>query len=492
MFGSTILDVAVGVIFVFILVSIICSAIREGIESILKTRAAHLEHGIRELLHDRAGTGLAKDLFQHPLVAALYANDFETARRPRDGQKRPWALARGGHLPSYIPSRNFAVALMDLAVRGREITPENSSAGAPVISIEALRDGVSNLQNEKVQRVLLVAIDSAQGDLNRAQANLEAWYDGSMDRVSGWYKRSTHRVLFVIGLATAIILNIDTIAIADHLYRDDAARAVLVARATAAARADSVARANRRDTTVTTPTPAPGTTAGAAAATDSPAVQTTTTDSAVGTGTLLGVARPDTGRGGTPQDTSTARRDSSEYERAMSDLDALPIPLGWGSKRPQLRAAGECKEEQNKQKESAFKCNVRKAWLNWTLPVVGWLLTALAATLGAPFWFDVLNKVMVIRSTVKPYEKSGPEGSEDRKSDRKPAAASGGTPPRTAAGASGTLPSGAAAATAAGAAASTTAGGVAGELDDDLDGCSVEVEVETPDEHLPPAHGGVE
>ena len=408
MFGSTILDVAVGVIFVFILVSIICSAVREGIESMLKTRAAHLEHGIRELLHDRAGTGLAKDLFQHPLIAALYASDFETARRPRDGQKRPWALARGGHLPSYIPSRNFAVALMDLAVRGREITPETSSAGAPVISIESLRDGVSNLQNENVQRVLLVAIDSAQGDLNRAQANLEAWYDGSMDRVSGWYKRSTHRVLFFIGLFVAVALNVDTVAIARHLYKDSGAREAVVARAAAL---------------------------------------------------------------------NTAGTGSVDYNAARTALDSLPLPIGW------------------QRREEIFPRQVKNFagfWVGYAIPVIGWIMTALAATLGAPFWFDVLNKVMVIRSTVKPYEKSGPEGSEDRKSDRKPAAGSGGAPPSGAAGASRTVPSGAAAATGAGAAASTTAAGVAGELDDDLDGCSVEVEVETPDEHLPPAHGGVE
>jgi hypothetical protein len=47
-------------------------------------------------------------------------------------------------------------------------------------------------------------------------------------------------------------------------------------------------------------------------------------------------------------------------------------------------------------------------------PLFGWLATAMAVSLGAPFWFDVLNKVMVIRSTVKPHEKSGDEGSEDR------------------------------------------------------------------------------
>jgi hypothetical protein len=56
---------------------------------------------------------------------------------------------------------------------------------------------------------------------------------------------------------------------------------------------------------------------------------------------------------------------------------------------------------------------------HWTNSVVrlilGWLLTAIAVSFGAPFWFDTLNKIMVIRSTVKPREKSGEEGSEDRK-----------------------------------------------------------------------------
>ena len=46
--------------------------------------------------------------------------------------------------------------------------------------------------------------------------------------------------------------------------------------------------------------------------------------------------------------------------------------------------------------------------------VIGWFITAFAISLGAPFWFDILNKIMVIRSTVKPFEKSPPEGSEDR------------------------------------------------------------------------------
>ena len=51
---------------------------------------------------------------------------------------------------------------------------------------------------------------------------------------------------------------------------------------------------------------------------------------------------------------------------------------------------------------------------DWVGIIIGWLITAAAVTLGAPFWFDVLNKIMVIRSTVKPKEKSPDEGSEDR------------------------------------------------------------------------------
>jgi len=45
--------------------------------------------------------------------------------------------------------------------------------------------------------------------------------------------------------------------------------------------------------------------------------------------------------------------------------------------------------------------------------ILGWLVTALALSLGAPFWFDLLNKFIVVRSTVKPKEKSPEEQSKD-------------------------------------------------------------------------------
>jgi hypothetical protein len=90
--------------FVFLLVSVFASAIREGIEGWLKTRATHLEAGIRELLHDPSGTGLTKSLIDHSLIYSLYSGKYSH----REASKWPIALTRGHNLPSYIPSRNFA------------------------------------------------------------------------------------------------------------------------------------------------------------------------------------------------------------------------------------------------------------------------------------------------------------------------------------------------------------------------------------------------
>jgi hypothetical protein len=334
MFGSEMLEVAVGIVFVFLIVSVMCSAIREAIEARLKTRAAYLERGIRELLHDthasgnETAPGLARAFYAHPLIYGLYASTYT----PGEATARPALLARGGGLPSYIPSRNFALALMDIAARGPITDEVSSDPASPVLSLDSIRRNILNVGSAPVQRVLLTAVDSAQGDINKAQAMIEAWFDSGMDRVSGWYKRTTHWIIFWIGLAVAIVLNINTITIADYLYRNDTARAALAARA-----------------------------------------QTVATD------------------------TAFLQR---SYREISTELDSLSLPIGWSAGWGAPRRTSEAGAD--------------GVWNDWIAPVLGWLLTALAATMGASFWFDLLNKVMVVRSTVKPHEKSPEEGSEDR------------------------------------------------------------------------------
>jgi len=86
--------------------------------------------------------------------------------------------------------------------------------------------------------------------------------------------------------------------------------------------------------------------------------------------------------------------------------------------------------------EDYFRVAPKDAIFSALTILAGWVMTALAISFGAPFWFDLLNKFMVVRSTVKPHEKSPEEGSEDRqtRSERRASvvitpAIPGGAPP---------------------------------------------------------------
>lgn len=80
MFGSQILDVALGMVFLFALLSLIASAVREGGETLLKSRAKELEKGIGELLSDTGGAGARKWLYDHPSVSALFQRTYAQAQ----------------------------------------------------------------------------------------------------------------------------------------------------------------------------------------------------------------------------------------------------------------------------------------------------------------------------------------------------------------------------------------------------------------------------
>jgi len=100
MFNSSVIDVAIGLVFVFLLLSLIASSAKEGLESFFKRRARDLEKGIQELIGGDGDQFIAS-LYDHGLINSLFTGSYATAKKT-------------GDLPSYIPSKNFALALMDL------------------------------------------------------------------------------------------------------------------------------------------------------------------------------------------------------------------------------------------------------------------------------------------------------------------------------------------------------------------------------------------
>ncbi|HEV7890844.1 MAG TPA: hypothetical protein VGP08_09405, partial [Pyrinomonadaceae bacterium] len=197
-FGSTMIEVAIGIAFVYLLVSLLCSALNELIEAWLRYRARYLETGIRKLLSD---PGLAESFFNHPLIKPL------------------------GERPSYIPARTFSLALWNLATTAGA-QGEQAAAGVTqnLGEIRKLIQGLPDDKYKDIKTSLLTLIDEAGNDLTKARANVEAWYDDAMDRVSGWYKRRTHIILIVMGLVASFALNIDTVQITNALLHNDTLR----------------------------------------------------------------------------------------------------------------------------------------------------------------------------------------------------------------------------------------------------------------------------
>src|SRR5207244_5803472 len=219
MFGMDMLDVAIGIAFVYLLVSRLCSAVVEGAEAILKRSAKDLEMGIGELLRDPK---LVAQLYNHPLINGLFKGSYAPGMR---------------NLPSYIPSRSFALAIMDLLI-SPDATQHSGVAGAapglPKASVgigtAALVEGMTDDPRlDQARHAVLTLVNAAAGDAQKARENIEFWFDMAMDRVSGWYKRRSQRALFVIGLVVAIGLNIDTVRILRELMTNKAKREAVVA-----------------------------------------------------------------------------------------------------------------------------------------------------------------------------------------------------------------------------------------------------------------------
>jgi hypothetical protein len=318
MFGSTILDVAIGVVFVYLLLSLLVTAGSELIASCLNWRANTLRKGLQRLLNPT----LAEKLYDHPLIKKLSKSN------------------RG---PSYIPSGTFALALVDV------IANLNPGAPQPAKDLGSL---ISKVSDPDVRRVLSLLAEEAGQDGQKLKAGIENWFNNSMDRVAGWYKRKTQVVNVALAIVFTVAVNADSILVVRSLSNDSALRAALVAQA--------------QELVKEQPTP------------------------------------PATGQQGTE-----TRAALDEVEKRINRLSGLGVPVGWSDETGDAlrRWPGWIPRE----KDAA-------AWGAMWLHVVhdhllGWLLTALAASLGAPFWFDMLNKIITIRSAGRvPEQKPRPAG----------------------------------------------------------------------------------
>lgn len=380
--GSVVLDTTIGLVFVFLAASLICSAAVEWLGNKLNKRGEFLLRGLREMLDippatpeepDAAGTveptgtrgliekdgrrrrlqllstegvklrdelaggqqtvampaPLADLVLAHPNIAALHrpALPGQPSHAPGEPRPRryPWKPDPDEmHLASYVSAQAFARSLLDLLV------PD----GAGRATTATIADHIDRLPTAVPARdALLALLRDAGDDVATFRRAVEQWYDEQMGRVSGWYKRWAQRRLLIAGAVLAVVMNVDSIAIARALYQDEPVRTAVVAQAVSAQGCPS----------------------------------------------------------GTESDPQACLSKQQDVLRKLS------LPLGWNV----AAATTECRRP-----GQGAACWPGQLWEavagagfgGILLKLLGWLLAAAAVSFGAPFWFDSLSKLGSLRT----------------------------------------------------------------------------------------------
>jgi hypothetical protein len=205
-----------------------------------------------------------------------------------------------------------------------------------------------------------------ENELELIRQNLEAWFNANMDRLTGWYRRRAQAMVFAISLLLALVVNLDSIHLAGSLWKQPDLREAFSSQ-------------------------------------------------------LAGLI-------GSIGSQSAAAPDG-QWQSLQSLLGTIDLPVGWIGTPVEMRTAaapdvpaGACTlfpAQENdiygvllsQQCYPLVNTPLLQNMTGWLLKFLGFLVTGLAASQGAPFWFDILKKFVNVRLTgLRPAESTGTVG----------------------------------------------------------------------------------
>lgn len=293
------LEVIVGMIFTFMLLSLLGTTVNELVSAWRGWRGFYLEEGLKRLLEFKDDPTVYEKFKNNPFFKQLMQH------------KAPLRVSQA---PAYLSSSNFATILANVLKKKNQ-------------AVEKIDDLLDDLPVEgQLRQVLEQLKEEGHENVEAYKARLQTWFDDVMWQASGWYKRHLQFITLFVGLVIAGVLNADSFQIYKHLTNNAAARENL------ALMAENFAAANEAAPTAQT-------------FTDTLSMQDITQQ--------------------------FNKLTTSDEFGEMSNI----LGLGW------------------------HPGDVLVSPKSWAVRILGWLITALAISLGAPFWFDILKKIVTIRST---------------------------------------------------------------------------------------------
>jgi hypothetical protein len=420
---SAIVEVIVGLVFIYSLLSILVTQINAVVASVLRLRAGHLRNGISELVHDPT---IRAKILTHPLIRLVQGDMTLPDQRVTDEQAHEIAKGKLNNV-AWINSKTFVNVLINVVrvdsdnelfaallniIDGmpanqdrrklrlivnqiissgeglEELRTTIAQLGEPIYrealtealdqiddeigrlglepnSIISLMAGLRNVKNQYLRNALETVLATSK-TLDEAEHQLAEWFDEGMARVTEAFKSTMMAISIFVAILIAVILNVDSVNIALSLWNDPALRS-LVAEA-----------AERADTT---------------------ALQAQVEEAQA----AIEMVEPDPNDPNatpTPTPVQQVRRSGENALNTVNTLLTLRLPLGW--RWTDLSGLKSADSTIDTTSQPLFG-DANNLWNffpgnspYWASliggKIVGLFLTVIAIAQGAPFWFNLLKR----------------------------------------------------------------------------------------------------
>lgn len=227
-----------------------------------------------------------------------------------------------------------ASSYVDPKILGQLLVGSLSTAATTHNTMNQISEAIDNLPDSSLKAQLQSIYRTAGSTTENLVAAVSEWMDRSLTMMGEQYKRNLQVISFAVGLVITVFLNINTITLTEQLYRDKELRSATTARAI--------------------------------------------------------------------QITEHTTKETFEKCKNLSDAAALKDPACTG-----LKELTDTIQQHNQSlgklpigwsdTSVSFEGTKQQIFFSCAQHIFGWLLTALAVSLGAPFWFDLLNKAVSMR-----------------------------------------------------------------------------------------------
>ena len=279
--------------------------------------------------------------------------------------------------PTKFEDLDYDLQQSFLATALKDLTPEERQMYEEYQSYRKIRDGLSRLPDSIKESMSILArraqsrVQQTEDEVSQFRDEVAVWFDRSMSRASGVYKRNAKGVAILLGLTLAAVTNSDTFHIFNRLSSDDSLRKLVTDRAT---------QLNLNSQ-------------------NSPRFSTQLEELKNETDSVLReIAFP-------------ISWNSSNIGRQLgcpsSAISATPDQNAPATEANQLKAQWEnlYKGCLNTDQASTAPVPVQVAQIMLNRPfgvirmMSGWAVSGIAIAMGAPFWFDLLGKLVSVRNS---------------------------------------------------------------------------------------------